>query len=159
MNWTVPSQTLIRHAAKLAAALALYALLRQLGFYDFTAREAEGLGVLIQLVGGIYAVLFAFMIFVIWSQFTDVENCVTRECDSLDDLLRFSAHLNANDAAEIRRAVTAYSRHALNAEWLALGDGQRDDQTERLFLRVLNSACPGIHGGCYAGAPILTYLV
>jgi hypothetical protein len=118
----------------------LYAFLRQVGFYNFTAREAEGLGVLIQLVGDIYAVLLAFMIFVIWGQFTDVENCVIRECDSLDDLSRFSAYLSADDAATIRRAITAYTRQVLNGEWLALGDGQKDDQTEKLFLRIVNSA-------------------
>jgi hypothetical protein len=139
MNWTISSRTLIQHAGKLAAALVLYAFLRQVGFYNFTAHEAEGLGVLIQLVGDIYAVLLAFMIFVIWGQFTDVENCVIRECDSVDDLLRFSAYLNADDAATLRRAVTAYTRQVLNVEWLTLGDGQKDDQAEKLFLRVVNS--------------------
>jgi len=39
--------------------------LRQAGVYNFTAIEAEGLNVLIQLIGGIYAVLLAFTIFVI----------------------------------------------------------------------------------------------
>jgi hypothetical protein len=139
MNWTIPSRTLIKNAGKLAAAFVLYACLRQVGFYNLTAREAEGLGVLIQLVGDIYAVLLAFMIFVIWGQFTDVENCVIRECDSVDDLLRFSAYLNAEAAATIRRAITAYTRQVLNSEWLALGDGQKDDQAEKLFLRVVNS--------------------
>jgi hypothetical protein len=100
MNWTIPSRTLIKHAGKLAAAFVLYACLRQVGFYNLTAREAEGLGVLIQLVGDIYAVLLAFMIFVIWGQFTDVENCVIRECDSVDDLLRFSVYLNAEAAPQ-----------------------------------------------------------
>src|ERR1700689_5298369 len=108
MTWTLPTENILKLAARLTAALLLYAFLRNAGFYNFTAREAEGLGVLIQLVGDIYAVLLAFMIFVIWGQFTDVENCVIRECDSLDDLLRFSAYLNADAAATIRRAITAY---------------------------------------------------
>ena len=65
------------------------------GLYDFTRLEIEGLNTLILLVGSIYAVTFAFAIFVIWGQFNDVENLVMRECHSLSDLLRFSRYLNA----------------------------------------------------------------
>ena len=88
MNWTIPSANIIKPLSTLGTALAVYAILRPAGFYNFTAREAEGLNVLIQLVGDIYAVLLAFAIFVIWGQFTEVENCVIREGDSLADILR-----------------------------------------------------------------------
>jgi hypothetical protein len=83
MAWTLPTENILKLAARLVVALLLYAFLRNVGFYNFTAREAEGLSVLIQLVGDIYAVLLAFTIFVIWGQFTEVENCVIRECNSL----------------------------------------------------------------------------
>src|SRR5260370_31339047 len=109
MNWTIPSENIIKPASGLVAALAMYGILRQAGFYNFTAREIEGLNVLIQLVGDIYAVLLAFAIFVIWGQFTEVENCVIRECDSLANLLRFIAYLNADDRAAVRKAIAAYT--------------------------------------------------
>jgi hypothetical protein len=139
MTWPVPLDKTIKPAARLVAALALYGLLRQAGFYNFTARESEGLNVLIQLVGDIYAVLLAFAIFVIWGQFTEVENCVIRECDSLGDLLRFSAYLNADDRATIRRAMAAYAHQVVQYEWQSLGDGQRDDQADQLFDRFSNT--------------------
>ena len=60
----------------LVVALALYGCLRWAGFYGFATRDAEGLATLAQILGDIYAVLLAFTIFVIWGQFTDVENCV-----------------------------------------------------------------------------------
>src|SRR5215469_16294336 len=103
MSWTIPSGNIIKTLSRLAVALAVYGILRQTGFYNFTAREAEGLNVLIQLIGDIYAVLLAFAVFVIWGQFTEVENCVIREGDSLADILRMSAYLNAEDRATIRR--------------------------------------------------------
>jgi hypothetical protein len=121
----------------LAAALGIYAFLRSAGFYDFTAREAEGLGMLIQLVGDIYAVLLAFVIFVIWGQFTEVENCVMRECSSLDDVLRFSRYLNADAHDGIRRALANYTSHVLHREWDALGDGRGDPQADQIFSRLL----------------------
>src|ERR1700720_2613995 len=131
----VPSEKIIKPAILLIAALAVYGILRQAGFYNFTAREAEGLNVLIQLVGDIYAVLLAFAIFVIWGQFTEVENCVIREADSLADILRLIAYLNADDRATIRRSVAAYTRHVLQYEWQSLGAGARDEQADEFFSR------------------------
>jgi hypothetical protein len=128
----------------LAAALGLYAFLRSAGFYDFTAREAEGLGVLTQLVGDIYAVLLAFMIFVIWGQFTEVEDCVIRECNALDDVLRFSHYLDADSHANIRRALTNYIDHVQRNEWPALGDGRADPQTDQSFSRFLTSVVEAV---------------
>ncbi len=123
----------------LVVALALYGCLRWAGFYEFTSRDAEGLATLTQLLGDIYAVLLAFTIFVIWGQFTEVENCVIRECNSFDELLRFSRYLNAEDAANIRHAVKAYRGQVLDHEWPALGDGRRDRLTEELFVQIINA--------------------
>jgi hypothetical protein len=139
MSWTVPYERIIKPASRLVGALVLYGILRQAGFYNFTAREAEGLNVLIQLVGDIYAVLLAFAIFVIWGQFTEVENCVIREADSLADLLRLGAYLNAEDRATIRRSMAAYAHQVLQYEWQSLGGGERDDQADELFSRFLNT--------------------
>jgi hypothetical protein len=139
MAWTLPTENILKLAGRLAVALLLYGFLRGAGFYDFTAREQEGLSVLIQLVGDIYAVLLAFTIFVIWGQFTEVENCVIRECNSLDDVLRFSGYLNSDAHAGIRRATAAYANHVLRSEWPNLGDGRRDSQADTVFSKFLNS--------------------
>ncbi len=123
----------------LAAALGLSAVLRSVGFYEFTAREADGIGMLIQLVGGIYAVLLAFVIFVIWGQFTEVENCVMRECSSLDETLRLCRYLDADSHSGVRRALAGYSAHVLRYEWEALGDGRPDPQADQVFAKLLTS--------------------
>src|ERR1700733_7892444 len=96
MNRAVLSTLLLRLAGPLAAAGLAYGYLRFLGLYEFTAPEAGGLATLMLLLGSIYAVMFAFVIFVIWDQFTDVQNIAMRECNSLDDLLRFSQYLSAD---------------------------------------------------------------
>jgi len=144
MSWTIPFEKIIKPAGWLAVALLGQAALRQAGFYNFTAREAEGLNVLIQLVGDIYAVLLAFTIFVIWGQFNDVDNCVMRECSSLDDLLRFSSYLNDDDASAIRKAMAAYTRHILKYEWQALGDGKKDKQADEQFTRFMSAVVEAV---------------
>lgn len=133
------STPLLRLSGALAAAGLLYGYLRSVGLYEFTASEAEGLATLILLLGSIYAVMFAFVIFVIWTQFTDVDNFAMRECNSLDDLLRFSQYLNADASHAIRRALMDYAQRVANSEWPSLGERRRDPQTERAFTALMNA--------------------
>jgi len=139
MEWTLPPDKVRKLLVSLAVALAIYGGLRWAGFYRYAAADAEGLGILIQLIGDIYAVLLAFTIFVIWGQFTEVDNCVIRECNSLDDMLRFAKFLSDNDAANIRRGVKVYTRHVLDHEWNALGDGHGDKRAEELFVQIIHA--------------------
>jgi hypothetical protein len=139
MTWIVPAAKTIRLALRLGVAVVLYACLRGAGFYGFTGRETEGLNALIVLVGAIYSVLLAFTIFVIWGQFSEVESCVMRECDSLDDLLRFSEYVNPDAHGAIRISMKVYVQRVLKAEWAALGDGQRDKQAESLFSQLVKT--------------------
>lgn len=139
MNWQELTKHVLRFLALLIAASCAYGLLRATGLYEFTAREIEGLNTLILLIGNIYAVMFAFVIFVIWGQFTDVENFIMRECNSLRDLLRFGGYLSADADRIIRRAVTDYVHRALKSEWEALGQRRRDKQAEKAFAEVVDT--------------------
>src|SRR5579863_2052903 len=138
MNWAALSRPLFRLAGQLAAAGLAYAYLRSVGLYEFTVPEAGGLATLMLLLGSIYAVMFAFVIFVIWDQFTDVENMAMRECNSLDDLLRFCQYLNADANHAIRRALVDYAQRVVRSEWPCLGDRRKDPQTEKAFTVLMN---------------------
>ncbi len=135
----LPISKITSFLAWIALALALSAVLRATGFYQWTATDSEGLSVVIQLIGAIYSVLLAFTVFVIWGQFNDVENCVVRESDSIIDLLRFSRHLNSDAHAEIRRALSNYTRQVLISEWPKLGDGVVDKKSEEAFLHFVDT--------------------
>jgi hypothetical protein len=89
MNWPALSRYAWRLSIGLAVALVASWIARQAHFEHLTAPDVEGLVSLISLIGGIYAVVFAFVIFVIWGQFTGVEDATVRECSLLKDLLRF----------------------------------------------------------------------
>jgi hypothetical protein len=138
MNWQELSKHALRFVALLIAAAFAYWLLRATGLYEFTARERDGLNTLILLIGNIYAVMFAFVIFVIWGQFTDVENFIMRECNSLRDLMRFGEYLSPEADRTIRRAVEDYVHRALKSEWEALGERRRDKQAERAFAELVD---------------------
>jgi len=123
----------------LAAAAILYALWHRSGLHEITAAESEGISTLILLIGSIYAVMFAFVIYVIWGQFTDVQNFMMRECKSLNELLRFGDFLNPDDRGSIRRAVADYVQRVVKSEWAALGERRREKSSEQAFSELLDA--------------------
>jgi hypothetical protein len=139
MNRNTLSGQMFRLGSSLVVTACAYRLWHGSGPHEITAGEAEGLNTLILLIGSIYAVIFAFVIFVIWGQFTDVENFMMRECNSLNELLRFSGFVNPEARRGIRRAVAAYVQHVVRSEWPALGERHRDKTTEQAFSEVLDA--------------------
>ncbi len=139
MNWTAISLQASRLALGLAAALAASWMLRQAHLDRYTAADAEGINSLISLIGSIYAVVFAFVIFVIWGQFTGVEEAAQRECTLLNDLLRFAQYLDPDTNRAVRRTVSEYARKVANSEWHSLGDRHKDKQAEQCFTVLINT--------------------
>ncbi len=130
---------LIRWAAAVCTAVVIFATLREAGLNTFTSRETEGLNTLILLMGSIYAVMFAFVIFVIWGQFTEVETLAAREASSLHDLLRFSQYIHPDSQRSIRRSIGEYTRLVLNSEWQSLGLQQKDAEAEKAFSKLVTA--------------------
>jgi hypothetical protein len=139
MNWTAISRQGFRLAVGIAAALTASWMLRQAHLDRYTAADAEGINSLISLIGSIYAVVFAFVIFVIWGQFTSVEEAAQRECTLLNDLLRFSQYLDPDTNRAVRRAVSEYARKVANSEWHSLGERRKDKQAEQCFAVLINT--------------------
>jgi hypothetical protein len=143
MNRTAVIRAAIAVVLRLAGLIVAYLILRTIGLHSFTSIDNEGLNTLILLVGSIYAVILAFAIFVIWGQFTGVEDYVTRECSSLHELLRFSGYVGDDLARSIQRAVSDYAREVHRREWPALGGGRRWKQSEDLFTDLMKTASSG----------------
>lgn len=138
MNWKSRTGDVVRFVAEVFTAVFFYSLLRTSRFYSIMGDEVEGLNTVILLVGGIYSVMYAFVIFVVWGQFAEVENFVMRECNALNDLVRFSWLLSADAGRAIRRGVTDYAQRVHKSEWKALADRRRDRQTEKAFAELMS---------------------
>jgi len=107
--------------------------------HEVTAAEGEGISTLILLIGSIYAVMFAFVIYVVWVQFNDVENFMMRECTSLNELLRFADFLNPEASRIIRRAVADYVHRVVKSEWATLGERRQDKSAEQAFSELFEA--------------------
>jgi hypothetical protein len=135
----IPAKTRFHCLKMVAAAAALYAALWLLGFQKLFLNDAEGLAALLQIIGTLYSVVYAFATYVIWGQFTSVENEIRKESGALKDLLLFSNRLKEIVREPIVRAVKNYARAVVETEWSALSNREKTEKTDRLFYEVISS--------------------
>ncbi len=86
----------------------------------------DAVGNYLQTVGGIYAVLLAFIVFVVWGQFNDSRGYVEREATAIVDLHRTASGLPVHTRDAIQRPLEAYIDDVLAKEWRAMAAFDED---------------------------------
>jgi hypothetical protein len=127
----------VKPTARLVPLVALFSGLSILGLFGFRElvsadslkSAGDAVGNYLQTVGGIYAVLLAFIVFVVWGQFNDSRMCVEREATALVDLHRTATGLPAGTRDTIQQALRAYLDDVVDKEWDAMAH-QREEVME-----------------------------
>ena len=96
----------------MAAAVAGLVAVRAAVPPDYLQPSNDVGGGYLQTVGTIYAVLLAFVVFVVWTQSNDARRLVERQADELADVLRITAALGGPVAGRVAAAARAYAREA-----------------------------------------------
>jgi Protein of unknown function (DUF4239) len=135
----IPATTRFRGIKLVAAAAVIYTVLWRLGFQKLFLNDAEGIAALVQIIGTLYSVVYAFATYVIWGQFTSVENEIRKESGTLKDLLLFSDRLKEAIREPMVRAVKTYARAVVETEWSALSNNEKTEKTDRLFHEIISS--------------------
>ena len=78
------------------------------------------IGNALQTLGTVYAVLLAFVVFVVWGQFNEARAAVENEANSIGDLYRVLAGLSPPTRDSARRKLLAYLDEVLGDEWAAM---------------------------------------
>src|ERR1700758_513427 len=133
----VPPSTRVRGVQFMLAAAAINLALHLAGFHKLFADDAEGIGALLQIVGTLYSVVYAFATYVIWGQFAAVENEILKESGALKDLILFSKALKENTRDPIVRSVRAYARAVTESDWGMLSRGEATERTDKLFIAII----------------------
>jgi hypothetical protein len=81
------------------------------------------------MIGTLYAVLIAFAIFVVWTQFQDAGTNLEREVNEVGDLSRMSTALPEPLQANIKTALINYIHAVLEDEFPAMADGRDSPRT------------------------------
>jgi hypothetical protein len=121
----------VRTAARLAGVLLATCVAAVAGLIVFRAvvpaealRAASSeLGNYLQTLGGVYAVLLAFIVVVVWNQFNEARALIEREASALVDLHRTASGLPEATRAEIQDGLRAYVDAVLGDEWRAMHTG------------------------------------
>src|SRR5262245_59460396 len=87
---------------------------------DEIHRSSDELGNYLQTLGGIYAVLLAFVVFVVWSQFNEARTFIEREASALVDLHRTASGLPRETRRQIQDGLEDYTEAVLRDEWTAM---------------------------------------
>ena len=118
----------------LLSVLGLLAFHEVVPYSDLTG-SSDSVGNYLQTVGGIYAVLLAFIVYVVWGQFNDARTYVDREATALVDLHRIASGLPPTTRDLIQKELRGYVDAVLADEWPAMAKG--DEATmERIGLRL-----------------------
>jgi hypothetical protein len=107
------------------------------------AGSSDAVGNYLQTVGGIYAVLLAFIVYVVWGQFNDARTYVEREATALVDLHRTASGLPKATRVEIQQALRLYVDQVLELEWHAMA--KRDEDTLEKVGAHLDRVWVAIH--------------
>jgi hypothetical protein len=102
------------------------------------------LGNYLQTVGGIYAVLLAFVVYVVWGQFNEARGYLDREATALVDLHRTSSGLPSRSRTAIQNGLRTYVDAVLQDEWPAMARG--DEATIDRVAEMLEQVWLAIHG-------------
>jgi Protein of unknown function (DUF4239) len=114
-----------------AVAVVGLVAFRRLVPLDELRGSSDAVGNYMQTVGGIYAVLLAFIVYVVWGQFNDGRTYVEREATALVDLHRTASGLPRSARVEIQAALQTYVDEVLDKEWHAMAKGD-----ERMLEKV-----------------------
>ena len=123
----------------MAGGAAIYLALRLAGFHKLFASDAEGITALLEIIGTLYSVVYAFATYVIWGQFAAVESEILKESGALKSLIVFSRGLKEPCRDPIVRAVRSYARAVIETEWGALSRGGDTERTDKLFSGILSA--------------------
>ncbi len=103
-----------------AALLGLY-VVRWVAPASWLRANNEVAGNYLQTLGTIYAVLLAFVVFVVWQQHNETRSAVEIESNELSDLCRTVRAMPGTQRAEA--AIKAYAQIVIEEEWRAMATG------------------------------------
>ena len=90
-------------------------------------------GFIIAVLGVAYAVLLAFVIFVVWSQFEDTKAVVAREANAVNDAYRLGQGLPEPSRRQITDLTRGYARVVVGEEWETTGHGSASLDSPRAW--------------------------
>jgi hypothetical protein len=98
--------------------------------------NTKSLTAFLHVYAAIYGTILAFLIFVVWGQFSGAEAGIAREAKALEELAALCRAGRRDGCQEIIAAIQTYAEIASRGEWEALGDGKTSQAGSQSFLQI-----------------------
>ena len=108
----------------MAISVAGLLLVRWLAPAEWLHANNEVAGNYLQTIGTVYAVLLAFVVFVVWQQHNETRCAVDSEANELSDLARLITAFPGPICGRVTACLLAYQRAVVDDEWTALAAGR-----------------------------------
>jgi hypothetical protein len=118
----------------MAVAFGGLVLVRHLASGSWLQANNEVAGNYLQTVGTIYAVLLAFVVFVVWQQHNDTRCAVESEANELSDFERTIQALPGTRAVQER--IRQYGRVVVTEEWLEMAKGRWSEEADQALEEI-----------------------
>lgn len=127
------SLTLSLIASMTAALIGLW-LVRSLAPASWLRANNEVAGNYLQTLGTIYAVLLAFVVFVVWQQHNETRSAVESEANELLDFCRIIQALPGT--RPVLDSIRKYGKIVVDEEWLAMARGRWSSEAGRALEEI-----------------------
>jgi hypothetical protein len=150
-------------AVTLAVALACaghVAVRRAFPRTDFRAHNEVG-GIVLGVTGGLFAVMLAFIVAIVWQESDAAKQRVAVEAGAATDLWHTSQGLPPPLGPQVRKNLSEYAYAMVHDEWPAMRSGGSSKHAEDVLTRTFEGVArfkPGDVGAGNAQAASLQYL-
>jgi hypothetical protein len=161
--YALPPWVVLFGAVAVAAALACaghVAVRRAFPRVNFSAHNDVG-GIVLGLTGGLFAVMLAFIVAIVWQEFDAASQRVAVEAGAATDLWHTARGLPAPLGPAVRRDLLAYAALMVSDEWPAMRTGGSSRRAEDVLTRTFEDVAqfhPRDAGAGNAQSASLQYL-
>ncbi len=132
----LPRKLVLSLLASITASVAGLFVVRWLAPAQWLHANNEVAGNYLQTLGTIYAVLLAFVVFVVWQQHNDVRAAVHSEANELSDTHRLIRSFPEPIRARVTSRLYAYRAAVVEDEWTALSVGQSSERAGKVLEEI-----------------------
>jgi hypothetical protein len=161
--YAVPPWLVLLGAVVLAVAVACgghVAVRRAFPQIDFRAHNDVG-GIVLGVTGGLFAVMLAFIVAIVWQEFDAATQRVAVEEAAATDLWHTARGLPAPLGPAVRASLVEYASAMVKAEWPAMRTGGSSKHAEDVLTRTFEDVAqfrPANAGAANAQSASLQYL-
>jgi len=96
---------------------------------EMRERHNDVAGFVYAVVGPMYAILLAFVVFVVWTYYEDAKSAATNEAVAVYAIWGVADGFNGQQGLAIKQAAIAYGESAIRDDWPAVAKGGQSPKT------------------------------